>query len=130
MRSGGTPVYVFKPWIPTYAFWLGVIQLVGLNLLGIAWLIWSKKMELDPKYQPKWMFRTHLFLVGAHVLILLIATYVLCADPGAMVNLRVYGAKVAELPIWVAPPSILVLLGLFAAGLHGIRKEWRFTVGP
>ena len=129
MQPGSTLVYTFKSWVPTYAFWMGVIQLMGLNLLGIAWLIWSKRMEVDPQYQPKWMFRFHWFLVGMHTLALLISLYVMFVAPGDTVDFRIYGAKAAEVPIWVAPPFILLLICLYALGLHGIRREWHFRVG-
>lgn len=128
MQPGSTLVYTFKSWVPTYAFWMGVIQLMGLNLLGIAWLIWSKRMEVDPQYQPKWMFRFHWFFVLVHALVLLISLFLMFATPEDTVSFRINGAKIAEVPIWVAPPVLLTVLCLYALGLRGIRRERRFRV--
>ena len=53
--------YEYKGWIRKYSLWMGLLQLLFLNALGIVWVIRAYRMNKDEKYQPKLMYWLHIW---------------------------------------------------------------------
>ncbi len=69
--------YEYKGWIRKYSFWMGLMELLFLNVLGIFWIIRAYKMQKDEKYQPKLMYWLHVWytLVSVVALVLWLLPY-------------------------------------------------------
>ena len=69
--------YEYKHWIPKYSFWMGLLELFFLNVLGVFWIIRAYKMQKDEKYQPRLMYWLHVWytLVAAVAMILWLLPY-------------------------------------------------------
>ena len=53
--------YEYKGWIRKYSFWIGILHLLFLNVLGIVWIVRAYKMKQNEKYQPKLMYWLHVW---------------------------------------------------------------------
>ena len=53
--------YEYKDWIRKYSFWMGTLELLFLNPLGMVWIIRSYKMKKSESYQPKLMYWLHVW---------------------------------------------------------------------
>jgi hypothetical protein len=115
--------YIFKPWVPSYAFWIGIVHMIGLNLAGVLWLVWSKRMELDAHYQPKWMFRIHWFMTCFGILFFTLAACWAITAPEKTVTIKVWGMSVGQPHVWVAVPLSLIFTVFHGIGIYGIRRE-------
>lgn len=111
--------YVFKPWVATYSLWLGILQLLGLNLAGLLWIYWWYKMKYAPYFKPKWLYWIHV-------------TFVVVATVCCIVSLTPLRQSIT-ITYWgytITNPSLLLALGvalpigiIYAIPLLGIKRN-------
>ena len=92
-----------------YLFVLGILQLIGLNLGGIFWLMWADGVRKGKRSSRIWVFVVHgLYLALAAVL--LVWAWI---DPAKLQELLVYGNKV-RVPLAVGAMFLLLLIVVYA----------------
>jgi hypothetical protein len=112
-------IYKFKPWIPTYSLILGILQLLGFNLAGFLWVYWWLALKYDDGYQPKWMYRLHIFMTFSGVL-MLIALFTPLRQ-SAKINMVFY--QINNPSLFLSLAVVFPIVIIYSIPLWGIKKE-------
>ena len=105
--------------ISTYLTVLGIIQLIGLNLGGILWLVWARGIDARKPSSRRWVIAIH-------------SVYLACCawglfkyffDPGKMGHLMVLGRKID------AAPSLILAFILLMVLVYGLPVVWLLSKG-
>ncbi len=110
--------YEYKSWIRKYSFWMGTLELLFLNPLGIVWIIRSYIMKKSDSYQPKLMYWLHVWytLVSVIALTLWLLPY--------QVRTKTFTVKYEfDEYTWFTNLGIILLIGaVYSLPLLGIKR--------
>jgi hypothetical protein len=98
MKNGDKIDFIAK-----YLKVLGIVQLIGLNIGGLFWLMWSSGIKEKRKSSRKWVLGVH----SVYLLLAGIALYRFIVDPETSRELNVFGN-----PIEISSALGYTLLGL------------------
>jgi hypothetical protein len=112
-------IYKFKPWIPTYSLILGILQLLGFNLAGFLWVYWWLALKYDDGYQPKWMYRLHIFMTFGGLLMLIVVFTPL--RQSAKINMLFY--QINNPSLFLSLAVVFPIVIIYSIPLLGIKKE-------
>lgn len=69
---------------------MGIVQLIGLNLAGLFWLVWAKGVREGKRSSRGWVFIVH----GLYLALAAVCLVWGCIDPTKLQELRVFGNAV------------------------------------